>query len=145
MASRGGRERVLAAVRSLLHELGLEELVFDAGLEFNIGHGGTRLSAAQRQKIGVARALLKRPDYAIFKQPLSTLNVEAQEEIIREVLNCSRDAAQPFGLLWVTSTPRFAHLFDRVAVFERGVLVEFGPPAQLATEGGSAAKLLAHA
>ena len=138
----GGPERVVAVIRRLLQETGLEDLVFAAGLDFNIGSGGLRLSAAQRQKIGLARALLKRPDYAIFKRPLSALDVRTQDEILAAVLECSRDAAHPFGVLWVLSNPKPAMLFDKVAVFELGVMTEFGSPQELAEKQGAFARVL---
>ena len=58
-----GPERIRAIVRDLLDELGLYDDVLDVGLDFNVGVGGRRLTVAQRQKIDVARALLKRADY----------------------------------------------------------------------------------
>ena len=108
-----------------------------------VGIAGKRLSAAQRQKIGVARALLKRPDYAIFKRPLSALDPRGQEEIVRAVLALARDPERPFGIIWVLSDPQIARLFDKVAVFEHGVLTEFGPPQELIEKGGAFTKILA--
>ena len=43
--------------------MNLVDSIFDIGLEYNIGSGGKRLTAVQRQKLAVARVLLKRPDY----------------------------------------------------------------------------------
>jgi putative ABC transport system ATP-binding protein len=98
-----GPERVVAAIRSLLQELNLEDIVFNSGLEFHIGSGGARLSEPQRAKIMVARALIKRPDYAIFRRPLSVLDLKSQESITHAVLEHSRKSERPFGVLWVLS------------------------------------------
>ena len=49
--------RVIAAVRATIDDLGLRPIVFQTGLSFNIGSGGKRLAAAQRQKLAMARAL----------------------------------------------------------------------------------------
>ena len=49
-------------MHELLDELDLSTDVLDIGLDYNVGVGGKRLTAGQRQKIHLARALLKRPD-----------------------------------------------------------------------------------
>ena len=60
---------------------------FDIGLDYNVGVGGRRLTAAQRQKLHVARALLKRPDIYILNKPVSALDNSAQETLARAVLD----------------------------------------------------------
>ena len=69
-----GPERIRSIVREILDELGLYDDVLDVGLDFNVGVGGRRLTGAQRQKLDVARALLKRADFLIFNRPLLALD-----------------------------------------------------------------------
>jgi hypothetical protein len=71
-------QRVRQAVRETLLELGLRDIVLIAGLGFVVGPAGKRLSQVQRQKIAVARALLKRPDLLIVNRGLSSLSARAQ-------------------------------------------------------------------
>ena len=80
-------ERIRGIVRELLNELDLLEDVIDIGLDFNVGVGGKRLTAAQRQKLNLARALLKRPDFIILNSPLSALDHRSQDAIAENVLD----------------------------------------------------------
>ena len=63
-----GNERVTAAIGALLDEMGLTDDIFRMGLEFNIGSSGKRLSETQRQKLHLARVILKQPDFLIVNQ-----------------------------------------------------------------------------
>ncbi len=83
-------------------------------------------TAGQRQKIHMARALLKRPDFLILNKPLSALDLRAQEQIMRAVLSDSGHNGTKPGILWVLTSPTFANLFDRIAVLDRGTSVEDG-------------------
>ena len=79
-------DRILSIVRTVLDEQGLGDEVFQIGLNFNVGSAGKRLTVAQRQKLHLARALLKRPDFMIFNRPLSALDLKAQERTIERIL-----------------------------------------------------------
>lgn len=131
-------------IRTLLEEFGVEDAVFDLGLDFDVGTGGKRLSAVQRQKLGVARALLKRPDFAIFNRPLSALDVNEQKAIVERVLQQAAGAdGHPFAVIWVVGSAQLGTLFDRVVVFEAGTVVEQGAPAELLQAQGTFARLAA--
>src|SRR5262249_11338623 len=58
----GGRERAHGAITEVLEELGLRRILIEVGLDYPVGTGGSRLSEAQRQKLAIASAVLKRPD-----------------------------------------------------------------------------------
>ena len=95
-----GAEKVGIIVRRVLDEIGLSDEVFNIGLEFNVGVGGRRLLTAQRQKLHVARALLKRADILVFSRPFSALDSRGQETLTRAVLEeaAGKGASQPsFG------------------------------------------------
>ncbi len=66
--------RVRQASRETLDELGLRDIVIAAGLGFVAGPGGKRLTQAQRQKISLARALLKQPDLLVVNRGLGSLS-----------------------------------------------------------------------
>ncbi len=94
--------RVSAAVRATVDDLGLRAVVFHAGLAFNIGSGGKRLSAAQRQKLTVARAVLRRPDLLLVHRGLMQLDFASQNDIIGRIVDASRGDGdrRGFGILW---------------------------------------------
>jgi len=138
-----GAERIRGIVRSVLDDLDVSRDVIRVGLEFNVGVGGRRLTSVQRQKLHVARALLKRGDYIILNKALSSVEQRTQEQLVRSVLGeAARDGRKP-AVVWVLSNPNLARLFDRVVVLDRGTAVEDGDYDQLMSKKGVFAGLLA--
>jgi putative ABC transport system ATP-binding protein len=131
-----GSKRIRSIVSSLLNSLGLLENVIDIGLDFNLGAGGKRLTAVQRQKLNLARALVRRSDYYIFNRPLPGLDHRLQDEIVRDVLKLVRRDGRDPAVVWVLSNTALSSLFDRVLVFDRGMLVEDGTHAALVENNG---------
>ncbi|MFZ1816093.1 MAG: ABC transporter transmembrane domain-containing protein [Rhizobiaceae bacterium] len=127
-----GPEMVTSAIRVLLDEMGLTPDIFRIGLSFNMGSGGKRLSETQRQKLHLARALLKKPDFLIVNQALNTLDARNQRKIIQTVLAraAGRDGER-FGVIWSPMNLSFAEMFDRVLMFDKGVLIDDGSPKKL--------------
>jgi putative ABC transport system ATP-binding protein len=138
-----GAERIREMVLDALQDLGLGDEVLAVGLDFNVGSGGKRLSAAQRQKLHMARVLIKRPDILIFNRPLGALDLRAQEEIAKTVLGEVRQAGRDVTIVWALSHPVMARMFDRIAVFEHGTVVETGSYDELFGQKGLFAKLMA--
>jgi putative ABC transport system ATP-binding protein len=140
-----GPERIRAIVRDLFDELGLFDDALGLGMDFNVGAGGRRLTAAQRQKVDVARTLIKRADFLIFNRPMSLIDQRVQDQILRNVLKL--EEARPDGhkpaVIWVLSNPAMSQYFDRVVVFDRGMLAEDGTHDTLATQDGIFKGLLA--
>ena len=120
-----GNERVTAAIRDLLDEMELTDDIFRIGLGFNVGSGGKRLSEAQRQKLHLARVLLKRPDILIVNLGLNSLGHREQERMISMVLEKAR-GEEGFGVVWVPVNAKFAESFDRVIVFDNGEMIADG-------------------
>ncbi|MBI1172462.1 ABC transporter ATP-binding protein [bacterium] len=125
-------ERIYEVLRDLLHREGLHDRILAIGLGYHIGTGGKRLTTVQRQKLGLARALMRRSSYFVFNRPLSALDQRHEAQIVQRVMDrLQRETPRP-GILWVLSNAAQAGLFDRVILFERGTPVEDGPPATVA-------------
>jgi putative ABC transport system ATP-binding protein len=137
-----GAERIRTVVHELLNELDLSDDVLDIGLDYNVGVGGKRLTAGQRQKIHLARALLKRPDILVLNKPISALDIRAQEQAIRTVLGNGEDREYSPTVLWILTSPSLATHFDRVVVLDRGTAVEDGNYEGLVAKKGIFAGLL---
>jgi putative ABC transport system ATP-binding protein len=133
---RDGADQVRAALTRLLHQEELYDDILAIGLTFDVGSGGKRISVAQRQKLGLARALVRQSDYFVFNRPLTALDARSQERIIAAVLAELRGRPNPPGIVWVVSAPALAQQFDRVAVFATGNLVENDAPARLIEKNG---------
>jgi putative ABC transport system ATP-binding protein len=121
----GAGARIGALMRQLLDELALRPLVLRIGLDFQVGTGGARLPVADRQKIAIARAMLKRPVMLILDQAGSVLDPASQNRLLANVLECRRQA----GVIWVLNRVELAERFGHVLVMEGGRLAgrgEFG-------------------
>ncbi len=132
-------ETVGRAVTEVLDQLGLRTTVIEVGLDYQVGIGGNRLSAAQRQKIGLGRALLKRPDILIVNDALAVLDGGSQARLLHRVLERRKGR----GVIWTLQRPEAAESFDRVLVMDEGRLVEQGSFADLNRPGSALSDIMA--
>ena len=95
--------RIGKVIGEVVDKLGLRPAVLRVGLDYQSGIAGKRLTAPQRQKVGLGRALIKRPDYLIVNETLALLDGSAQTRITHAVLK-SRPGK---GVLWVYHDPRY--------------------------------------
>ena len=115
------RERVNTLLRETMDALDLTSAIIELGLSFDIGSGAKRLSLAQQQKLSLARALIKRPDFLIVNRALAALDGNAQDATVTRVLDFARAEGGPgFAIFWVLSHPGAGQWFDRVLTFENG-------------------------
>jgi putative ABC transport system ATP-binding protein len=128
----GAVERITTLVREVLDELGLRPVVVKNGLDFQCGVGGARLAVADRQKIALVRALLKRPMLLVLDQALAVLDPASQVKVLEGVLAERKGQ----GLVGVLSRDDLAPRFAKVLVMERGRVVESGAPAELKRKTG---------
>jgi putative ABC transport system ATP-binding protein len=130
--------RIGALLRQVLDELGLRPLVTGIGLEYQVGTGGARLAASDRQKIAIARALLKRPAVLVLDHAAAILDPATQSRVVARILEYRKGQA----VVWALSRAEFSERFDQVLVLERGKLAERGPFESLKCTGGALHKLL---
>ncbi|PKA42765.1 ABC transporter transmembrane domain-containing protein (plasmid) [Rhizobium sullae] len=135
-------DRIRTIMSELFDTLDLFDDVLSIGLEFDVGSGGKRLTMVQRQKLNLARALLKRSDYFIFNRPLPALDQRVQDQIIRNVVQGLHEEGKRPAIIWVLSNARLAEIFDRILLFNRGDLVEAGNYPELSEKNGMFKELL---
>jgi putative ABC transport system ATP-binding protein len=131
-----GSERVRSIVRKLMNSLGLYDSVLAIGMDFNVGAGGRRLTSVQRQKLNLARALVRRSPHYVFNRPLPSLDGRVQDQILRNVLELVHKDGRSPTVIWVLSNTALSGLFDRVIVFDKGRLVEEGTHETLLENNG---------
>jgi putative ABC transport system ATP-binding protein len=129
-------------MRDLFDRLGLQDSVLSIGLDFDVGSGGKRLTNVQRQKLNLARALLKRADYLIFNRPLVALDHRIQDQIVRTVLTNIQKSDHAPAIIWVLSNVNLAEQFERILVFHGGTLAESGTSTDLLQQDGMFKELL---
>ena len=132
-------ERISDLIGQVLEDLGLRERVIEAGLQAETGVSGARLSLAQRQKLALARAVLKRPEVLIAYDPIGPLDPGEQTVVLDALL----EAFTGRTVIWALSRGDWAQRFDHVLVMRRGQVVEQGDYAELNKDGSVLHELVA--
>jgi putative ABC transport system ATP-binding protein len=130
--------RIASMLHEVLEELRLRPQVVAIGLDYQVGVGGTRLASADRQKVAIARALLKRPVVLILDQAAGVLDGGSQNRIVANVLASRRGRC----VFWALQRNDLAERFGHTMVMERGRLAEQGRFEDLKSSGGALQKML---
>ncbi len=96
----------------------------DNGINTIIGEGGLKLSGGEKQRIAIARALLRRPNLLIFDEATSALDSITEEEITSTIRDISEEKEQ-ITVLIAHRLSTIMHA-DRIYVLERGKVIETG-------------------
>jgi len=106
----------------------------DKGLDTVIGEGGVKVSGGEKQRLSIARALLRRPDILVFDEATSSLDSLTEEEITGTIREVSEHTNHITILIaHRLSTIRHA---DRIFVLEKGHIIEQGEHTELLAEKG---------
>lgn len=130
--------RMGALLREVLEEQRLRPEVIRVGLAYQVGVGGGRLASADRQKIAVARALLKRPMVLVFDAAIANLDPASQNRVVTNILEHRKGR----GVIWALARHDLGERFARVLVLDRGRLMEQGRFQELKTAGGALQRML---
>ena len=106
----------------------------DNGIDSMIGEGGLKLSGGEKQRISIARALIRHPQLLIFDEATSALDSITEEEITNTIRDISAQKEQ----ITVMIAHRLSTIMhaDRIYVLEKGQVVETGSHQQLLEEKG---------
>jgi ATP-binding cassette, subfamily B, bacterial len=111
---------------AVLHRAAAHSLLTRAeqGLDTVIGEGGMKISGGEKQRLSIARALLRKPHLLVFDEATSSLDSLTEEEISRTM----RDVAETADVITVLIAHRLSTVLhaDRIFVLERGRVVEEG-------------------
>jgi ATP-binding cassette, subfamily C, bacterial LapB len=115
-------EEVLSAARLA----GVESFIagHPLGYDMPVAEGGRSLSGGQKQAIGLARVLIRRPKVVFFDEPTAHFDVRSEAEFLERLKGLAREQ-----MTIIISTHRFSLLgyVDRLLLFEKGRLVADGP------------------
>ncbi len=120
----------------VLHKASCEGLLDRAekGIETMIGEGGLKLSGGEKQRISIARSLLRRPRLLIFDEATSALDSITEEEITSTIKEISAQKEQ-ITVLIAHRLSTIMHA-DTIYVLEKGQVIETGSHQQLIAEKG---------
>lgn len=128
------KEIIHAAQAAAIHEFieGLPD-----GYETQVGERGLALSAGERQRIAIARAVLRNPAVMVFDEPTAALDPVTERSVSTalERLLCGRTA------ILITHRLSLVQIADHVVVLDKGRVVEAGAPAELLMRDGALAAM----
>jgi ATP-binding cassette subfamily B protein len=104
------------------------------GLDTVIGEGGVKVSGGEKQRLSIARALLRRPDLLVFDEATSSLDSLTEEEITETI----KDVSEFNNHITILIAHRLSTIMhaDRVYVLEKGRIIESGKHADLLAQKG---------
>jgi ATP-binding cassette, subfamily B, bacterial len=106
----------------------------ERGIDTMIGEGGLKLSGGEKQRLSIARALLRKPKVLIFDEATSSLDSLTEEEISQTIREVSHLRSQ-ITILIAHRLSTIMHA-DRIYVLEKGEVVETGTHGSLLAEKG---------
>jgi ATP-binding cassette subfamily B protein len=128
------------ATDAALHDVLQKSAVFtllsraEKGLDTMIGEGGLKLSGGEKQRVSIARALLRKPHLLIFDEATSSLDSLTEEEITNTIKDIS-ELKEQITILIAHRLSTIMHA-DRIYVLEKGDVVETGSHESLLDEKG---------
>lgn len=121
-------------LKEALSEAGLGSFLktLPKGLDSDVGNAGAALSGGQRQKMGIARALLSEPQYMIFDEATSSVDPQSEREIWETIGRLSKTRT----LIIISHRMSTIQNANCIYVLEKGVVAQRGSHAELMQQGG---------
>ncbi len=123
-------------VLTVLHQAACDTLLAraDRGLDSLLGENGVKVSGGEKQRLSIARALLRRPDLLVFDEATSALDSLTEEDIASTI----RDISARGDMITVLIAHRLSTVMhaDTIHVLERGAIVESGTHDDLVARKG---------
>jgi ATP-binding cassette subfamily B protein len=120
----------------VLHKAACQSLLAraDKGLDTLIGEGGVKVSGGEKQRLSIARALLRQPDILVFDEATSSLDSLTEEDITDTI----RDVSVAKNHITILIAHRLSTIMhaDQIFVLEKGRIIESGTHQALILEKG---------
>lgn len=123
----GAEDKVYQLLLDVLRSLDLMSPILEIGLAAPAGLGGSLLPVSQRQKLVLARGLIKQPKVLVINEGLSALDGEETLKILTSL----KQRYPQMSVFWVDNQPRFPELFDRIAHLQAGKITKIEETSSL--------------
>jgi len=132
------KQKITQHIVQLFVEEDILERIIEIGMEFTVGSKGEKLSGGQRQKIAIARIILKDPGYLIMDEATSSLDNKSQARI-QNLINSKKGKVT---IISVVHRLNIIKNFDKIAVMKASKIVEMGTYKELIANKGILYELL---
>jgi ABC-type multidrug transport system fused ATPase/permease subunit len=126
-------------VREVAHRASLEPLLklLPQGLKTLVGERGLKVSGGEKQRVAIARSIIKQPEILIFDEATSALDSTTESEILKNIRDVSK------GVTTVAVAHRLATVIesDEILLLKAGAVIERGSHDQLMAGNGEYARL----
>jgi len=109
-----------------------------SGLDTHLGERGITVSAGERQRINMARALLRRTPIYILDEPTANLDAETSNHILKIALDLTHGST----VIWITHSLTNLDQLDQIFMLDNGMVIEAGTHSELSRSASRYARLL---
>lgn len=132
-ASSRAQEQINRSINQLLIEEEILEDILEMGMQYRVGSKGTNLSGGQRQKLAIARILLKDPKVLVMDEATSGLDNESQARIQNLLETQWKNKST---LIAVVHRLDIIRNYDKIGVMKAGKIIEMGTYDELMDQHG---------
>ncbi len=127
------REKVGELMDEFIEESGLRKDILSTGFNYRVGVAGARLTANQRQKLTIARALVKNPDILVCNDALAIFDKKTAANILSQVLSSLKGKT----VIWILNEANSLSHFDRIVVMDKGRILQEGTHEEIQSKSKS--------
>ena len=134
------KEKVGKLISEVVNSCELYPTILEVGLDYYVGISGRRLSSSQRQKLAIARCIIKKPHLLIISEATANLENTAQKRIIKKIKENFFDR----GVIWSLHRAELAEYFEYIFVMKNGSIVAQGSYEELIQNNSTFRELIDH-